>query len=37
MFFVLNPDKSLQIYFLVKRQTKNDFLKDVERTIGQKR
>ena len=30
--FALNHVKSLQIYFLcVKRQTKNDFLKDVER------
>ena len=32
--FVLNRDKSLQIYFCVKRQAKNDFLKDVESTVG---
>ena len=31
---VLNHDKSLQIYFFcVKRQAKNDFLKDVESTV----
>ena len=31
--FALNHDKSLQIYFFcVKRQAKNDFLKDVEST-----
>ena len=30
--FALNHDKSLQIYFFcVKRQAKNDFLKDVQR------
>ena len=34
MVFALNHDKSLQIYFLsVKRQAKNDFPKDVERTV----
>ena len=33
--FALNHNKSLQIYFLyVKRQAKNDFLKDVESTVG---
>ena len=33
--FVLNHDKSLQIYlFCVKRQTKNDFLKDIKGTVG---
>ena len=32
--FALNHDKNLQIYFFcVKRQAKNDFLKDVERTV----
>ena len=32
--FALNHDKSLQMYFFcVKRQTKNDFLKDVESTV----
>ena len=31
--FVLNHDKSLQIYFCVKNQAKNDFLKDVKRTL----
>ena len=32
--FALNPDKSLQIYFFcVKRQAKNDFLKDVKSTV----
>ena len=32
--FALNHDKSLQIYFFcVKRQAKNDFLKDVESTV----
>ena len=31
----LNHDTSLQIYFFcVKRQSKNDFLKDVESTVG---
>ena len=30
----INYDKGLQIYFsCVKRQAKNDFLKDVERTV----
>ena len=34
--FALNRDKSLQIYvFCVKRQAKNDFLKDVESTVDQ--
>ena len=33
--FALNYDKNLQIYFFfVKRQVKNDFLKDVESTVG---
>ena len=33
--FALNHDKILQIYFCcVKRQAKNDFLKDVESTVG---
>ena len=33
--FALNHDKSLQIYFFcVKRQAKNDFLKDVESTVN---
>ena len=33
--FALNHDKNLQIYFVcVKRQAKNDFLKDVESTVG---
>ena len=32
--FALNHDKSLQIYlFCVQRQAKNDFPKDVERTV----
>ena len=32
--FALNHDKSLQIHFIcVKRQAKNDFLKDVESTV----
>ena len=32
--FALNHDKSLQIYFFcVKRQAKNDFLKDIESTV----
>ena len=32
--FALNHDKSLQIYFFcLKRQAKNDFLKDVESTV----
>ena len=32
--FALNHDKNLQIYFFcVKRQAKNDFLKDVESTV----
>ena len=31
--FTLNHDKSLQIYFFVKHQAKNDFLKDVECTV----
>ena len=32
--FALNHDKNLQIYFYcVKRQAKNDFLKDVENTV----
>ena len=32
--FALNHDKSLKIYFFcVKRQAKNDFLKDVESTV----
>ena len=32
--FALSYDKSLQIYvFCVKRQAKNDFLKDVESTV----
>ena len=32
--FALNHDKKLQIYFFcVKRQAKNDFLKDVESTV----
>ena len=32
--FILKLDKSLQIYFFcVKRQAKNDFLKDVENTV----
>ena len=33
--FALYYDKSLQIYFFcVKRQAKNDFLKDVESTVN---
>ena len=33
--FALNHDKSLQMYvFYVKRQAKNDFLKEVESTVG---
>ena len=32
--FALNHDKSLQIYFCVKLQAKNYFLKDVESTVG---
>ena len=32
--FALNQDKRLQIYFYcVKRQAKNDFLKDVESAV----
>ena len=31
--FALIHDKNLQIYFCVKRQAKNDFLKDVESTV----
>ena len=31
--FALIHDKSLEIYFCVKRQAKNDFLKDVESTV----
>ena len=31
--FALNHDKSLQIYFFC-HQAKNDFLKDVESTVG---
>ena len=32
--FALNHDKSLQIYFFcVKRQARNDFLKDIESTV----
>ena len=31
--FALNHDKSLQIYFCVKRQAENDFLKAVENRI----
>ena len=32
--FALNHDKNLHIYFFcVKRQAKNDFLKDVESTV----
>ena len=32
--FALNHDKNLQIYFFcVKRQAKNDFLKNVESTV----
>ena len=32
--FALNHDKSWQIYFFsVKRQAKNDFLKDIESTV----
>ena len=32
--FALNHDRSLQIYFFcVQRQAKNDFPKDVERTV----
>ena len=35
-FKALNLDKKLQIYFFcVKRQAKNDFLKDVESTVIQ--
>ena len=35
--FALNHDKSLQIYFFcVKRQAKNDFLKDVESTVDER-
>ena len=33
--FALNHDKSLQIYFFcLKHLAKNDFLKDVESTVG---
>ena len=33
--FALNHNKSLQIYFFrIKRQAKNDFLKDVESIVG---
>ena len=33
-WFALNHDKNLQIYFFcVKRQAKNDFLKDVESAV----
>ena len=33
--FALNPAKTLQIYFFwVKSQAKNDFPKDVERSVG---
>ena len=32
--FALNHDKSLQIYFRVKRQAKNDFLKDGKSTVN---
>ena len=33
--FAFNYDKSLQIHFFyVKCQAKNDFLKDVESTVG---
>ena len=33
--FAFNHDKSLQTYiFCVKRQANNDFLKDVESTVG---
>ena len=33
--FVLNHDKTLHIYFFcLKRRAKNDFLKDVESTVG---
>ena len=34
--FALNHDKSLQIYFCVKRQDKkkNDFLKEAESTVS---
>ena len=32
--FALNHGKSLQIYFCVKCQGKNDFLEDVESTVG---
>ena len=31
--FALNHDKSLQIYFCIKPQAKNDFLKEVESTV----
>ena len=32
--FALNRDKNLQIYFFcVKRQAKNDFLKELESTV----
>ena len=31
--FALNHNKKLQIYFCVKRQAKNDFLKDGESTV----
>ena len=31
--FALNHGKSLQIYFCVRRQAKNNFLKDVESTV----
>ena len=40
MVFALNHNKSLRIYFFcvkrqaVKRQAKNDFLKDVESTVS---
>ena len=33
--FALNHDKNMQIYFFcVKRQAKNDSLKDVKSTVG---
>ena len=33
--FALNHGKKLQIYFFcLKRRAKNDFLKDVESTVG---
>ena len=33
--FALNHDISFQIYFCLKCQTKRDFQKDVESTVGQ--